>query len=73
MSNFSYFKLTFIAIFSGIFIGVIVYQLFDVDFSNNEALVNVLKKAFFVAFFVALFMGILNMIFKVGNFKEKQK
>ena len=73
MNKFSYFKVTFIAIFSGLFIGVIVYELFDVDFSNNEALLIVFKKAFFVAFFVGLCMGILNMFFKIGNFKQKEK
>lgn len=73
MQNFSYFKITFISIFAGLFVGVLVYESFDVNFSNTEALLNMFKKAFFVAFIVGLLMGILNMIFKIEKFKQKPK
>ncbi len=72
MNKFFYFKMTFLSISSGLFAGFLVFGLFDVDFSNREALTNLLLKSFGVAIVTGLVLGILNMVFKIGNFQKKE-
>jgi xanthosine utilization system XapX-like protein len=72
MNRFFYFKVTFLSISAGLFVGALVYGLFDVDFSNNEALVKLLWRALFMAIGTGLIMGILNMFFKIGNFQKRE-
>jgi hypothetical protein len=72
MNRFFYFKVTFLQISAGLFVGALVYGLFDVDFSNREALTKLLLKSFMVAVFTGLIMGLLNMYFKIGNFQKKE-
>jgi H+/Cl- antiporter ClcA len=72
MNRFFYFKVTFLSITAGLFAGMLVYGLFDVDFSNNEALIKLLLKSLFTAIGTGLIMGILNMFFKIGNFQRKE-
>jgi xanthosine utilization system XapX-like protein len=72
MNRFFYFKVTFLSISAGLFVGALVYGLFDVDFSNNEALIKLLLRSLFMAIGTGLIMGILNMFFKIGNFQKKE-
>lgn len=72
MNRFFYFKVTFLSISAGLFAGGLVYGLFDVDFSNSEALTKLLLKSFMVAVITGLIMGLLNMYFKIGNFQKKE-
>jgi xanthosine utilization system XapX-like protein len=72
MNRFIYFKVTFLSISAGLFVGALVYGLFDVDFSNNEALLKLLWRSLFMAIGTGLIMGILNMFFKIGNFQKRE-
>ena len=72
MNRFFYFKVTFLSISAGLFAGMLVYGLFDVDFSNNEALIKFLLKSLFTAIVTGLIVGILNMFFKMGNFQKRE-
>jgi hypothetical protein len=71
MNKLFYFKVTFLSISAGLFAGILVYGLFDVDFSSNQALTNFLFKSFGTAIGTGLVLGILNMFFKIGNFPKK--
>lgn len=72
MNKFFYFKVTFSSISAGLFVGALVYGLFDVDFSNREALTKLLLKSFMAAVITGLIMGLLNMYFRIGNFQKKE-
>lgn len=72
MSRFFYFKVTFLPITAGLFVGFLVYGLFDLDFSNSEAFTKLLLKSFGTAFGTGLVLGILNMFLKMGNFQKKE-
>lgn len=72
MNRFFYFKMTFLSITAGLFAGILVYGLFDIDFSNREALTTLLLKSFVTAIGTGLVLGILNMFFKIGNFQKKE-
>jgi xanthosine utilization system XapX-like protein len=72
MNRFFYFRVTFLSISAGLFAGMLVYGLFDVDFSNREALTKLLLKSLMGALGTGLIMGILNMFFKIGNFQKKE-
>lgn len=67
----TYFKITFIPISAGLFAGILVFGLFDIDFSDREALKNLLLKSLVIAVGTGLILGILNMFFKIGNFQNK--
>ena len=72
MNRFFYLKVTFLSISAGLFAGALVFGLFDVDFSNSEALTKLLLKSLVVAVITGLIMGLLNMYFKIGNFQKKE-
>ena len=72
MNRFFYFKVTFLSISAGLFSGALVFGLFDVDFSNTEALTKLFLKSFMVAVIIGLLMGLLNMYFKIGYFQKKE-
>ncbi|HCQ13739.1 hypothetical protein [Flavobacterium sp.] len=72
MNRFFYFKVTFLSITAGLFAGILVYGLFDIDFSDSEALTQLLLKSFVTAVGTGLILGILNMFFKIGNFQKKE-
>ena len=63
MNRFFYFKITFIAISA-------VYGLFDIDFSNTEAITKLVLKSFVTATVTGLILGIMNMFLKIGNFQK---
>ena len=73
MNKFFYFKVTFLSISFGLFIGILVYGLFDLDFSNSDAIVKLLFKSLAIAIVTGLVLGILNMFFKIGNYQKKEK
>lgn len=72
MNRFFYFKVTFLSISAGLFAGIFVYGLFDVNYSNNEGLTKLLFKSFATAIATGLILGILNMFFKIGNFQKRE-
>jgi hypothetical protein len=72
MNRFFYFKVTFLSITAGLFAGILVYGLFDIDFSNSEALKTLLLKSLVTAVGTGFILGILNMFFKIGNFQKKE-
>lgn len=71
MNKFFYFKVTFLSISAGLFTGMLVYGLFDVDFSNTESILKLVLKSLVTAIGTGLILGILNMFFKIGNFQKK--
>lgn len=73
MTKFYYFKVTFIATTAGIFAGMLVYGLFDVDFSNSKALTDLVLKSFLTAITGGLVLGIINMFFKLDAHGNKKK
>lgn len=71
MNKYFYFKKTFLSITAGLFAGLLVYGLFDVNFSDIEALKILLLRSLVTAVGTGLILGILNMYFKIGNFQKK--
>jgi hypothetical protein len=55
---------------AGLFIASLVYGLFDIDFSNTEAITKLVLKSFVTATVTGLILGIMNMFLKIGNFKK---
>ena len=72
MNRFYYFKVTFLSITAGLFAGILVYGLFDIDFSNTEAITKLVLKSFVTATVTGLILGIMNMFLKIGNFQKKE-
>ena len=72
MNRFFYFKVTFLSISAGLFVGMLVYGFLDINFSNSEAITKLLLKSLVTAIVTGLTMGILNMFFKIGNFQKKE-
>ncbi len=72
MNRFFYFKVTFLSIAAGLFTAMLVYGLFDINFSDTKALTTLLVKSFSVAVVTGLMLGILNVFFKIGNFQKKE-
>lgn len=73
MSKFFYFKVTFLSISAGLFAGIFVYGLFDINFSDSEAIIRLLLKSLATAIGTGLVLGLLNMYFKIGRFPNKNK
>ncbi|KQS92880.1 hypothetical protein [Chryseobacterium sp. Leaf394] len=67
----TYFKITFIPISAGLFAGILVFGLFDIDFSDTKALKNLLLKSLVIAVGTGLILSILNMFLKIGNLQKK--
>ena len=72
MNKFFYFKVTFLSITAGLFAGLVVYGLFDVDFSSTEALKTLFFRSLLIAVVTGLIMGLLNMFFQIGNFRKPE-
>lgn len=66
MSRFYFFKISFVTISAGLFVGTIVYGLFDLDLSNKEDIIKLILKALFSAICTGFFLGVLNILFKIG-------
>lgn len=73
MSRLFYFKVTFLSISVGLFVGILVYGLFEIDFSNSEALKTLVLKSLATGIGTGFVLGVLNMFFKIGNFPKKRK
>jgi hypothetical protein len=72
MNRFFYFKVTFLSVTAGLFAGILVYGLFEVDFSNSKAITTLLLKSLVTAAATGFILGLLNMYFKIGNFQKKE-
>lgn len=72
MNRFFYFKLTFLSMSAGLFTASLVYGLFDIDFSNTEAITKLVLKSFVTATVTGLILGIMNMFLKIGNFRNEK-
>jgi hypothetical protein len=68
-----YFKTTFLSITAGIFAGMFIYGLFDIDISNARAVGGVALRSFAVAVITGVLLGLANMYFKVDLAKKKNK
>lgn len=64
--------MTFLSISAGLFAGLLIYGLFDIDFSNKEAWIQLLLKSLVAALLTGLVLGFLNMYFKIGNFQKQR-
>jgi len=73
MSKFFYFKVTFLSNSAGIFVGILVYGLFDISLSDSESIISLLLKSLATAIGTGLILGLLNMYFKIGRFPNKNK
>ena len=72
MNKLFYFKVTFFAVSAGLFAGLFVYGLFDVDFSNGQEITNLFLKSLATGVGTGLVLGILNMFFKIGSFSKRK-
>jgi hypothetical protein len=57
---------------AGLFTASLVYGLFDIDFSNTEAITKLVLKSFITSTITGLILGIMNMFLKIGNFQKKE-
>ena len=71
MSKLFYFKVTFLAVSAGLFVGLFVYGLFDIDFSNGQEIMQLFLKSLVTGVGTGLVLGILNMFFKIGIFPKR--
>ena len=65
MNKFYYFKVAFLSISSGLFVGIFIYGLFDIDFSNSEAILKLLLKSLAIGIITGLVLGILNIFLNI--------
>lgn len=72
MNKLFYFKVTFLSISAGLFVGLFVYGLFDVDFSNSQEMTKLFLKSLATGVGTGLVLGILNMFLKIGNFPKRK-
>ena len=70
MTKFLYFKVTFIFVSVALFVANLIKGLFEIGFSNTDALTQIVLKSFVIAILTGLILGFLNMFFKIGNFKK---
>lgn len=71
MSKLFYFKVTFIFVSVALFVANLIKGLFEIGFSYTDALTQIVLKSFVIAILTGLILGILNMFFKIGNFKKE--
>ncbi len=71
MNKYFYFKVTFISVSVGLFAGLLVYGLFDIDFYNQSSIVNLIIRSLVISFITGASLGVLNMFFQVGDFHKK--
>lgn len=65
------FKITFCSITTGLFVGLLVYNFFDIDFSNSKSLLDLFIRCLITSFFVGLVLGILNAVFEIALMNRK--
>jgi hypothetical protein len=71
MSKPSHFKVAFLAVSVGFFVGTFVYGLFEVDFSDREALLKLLLRSLVTGIVSGLVFGLFNKYVKFGSQNEK--
>jgi hypothetical protein len=71
MSKPSHFKVAFLALSAGLFVGTLVYGLFEVDFSDRDALLKLLMRSLVTGIVSGFVLGLMNMYFKLGLRNEK--
>lgn len=71
ISNFTYFKVTFIIITAGVTGGLITNGLFDVGFGHIAAIGNLIFKSLMIGAIIGALMGFLNIFFKIGHFPKQ--
>ncbi|MEN9907510.1 MAG: hypothetical protein RLZZ540_651 [Bacteroidota bacterium] len=69
-TNFTYFKVAFLAIAAGLTAGLITKGLFNADFNDLSGFGDLIFKSLIVGIIVGFLMGLLNMYFKIGSFKK---
>ena len=69
MIRYHYFKITFLSVSAGLFTAMLVYGLFDVDFSNKDAIIHLILKSLATAVITGAILGLLNMFFKIDRIK----
>ena len=67
----NYFKVTFLAVSVGLFAGLFIKGLLDVDFSNSQALTELFLKSLITAVLAGLILGLLNMYLQIDFTKRK--
>ena len=70
MKRFHYFKITFVSVSAGLFAGIVVYRLFDADFSNKDAMIRMILKSLATAVITGAILGLLNMFFKIDKIQK---
>lgn len=73
MGKLYYFKVTFIFVTVALFVANIFKGLFEIGFSDVDALTQMVIKSFVVSVLTGLILGLLNMFFKVNIFNKKEK
>lgn len=73
MNKFYYFKVAFLSISAGLFVGIFIYGLFDINFSNDESILKLLLNSIAIGIITGLALGILNISLKIGKFPNKKK
>lgn len=73
MNSGYYFKTTSLSITAGIFIGMFIYGLFDIDITNARAVGSVALRSIVVAIITGVLLGLANMYFKIDVAKKKSK
>lgn len=69
-NRFYYFKIVFLPISAAIFSAMLVYGLFEIDFSS-DTIIKLLIKSLAAGVLSGLVLGVLNVFFKVVPFQEK--
>ena len=72
MSKLFYFKVTFLSVSAGLFVGRFVYGAFDLDFSSTADISRLFIKSIATGLITGFVLGILNMFFKIGNFPRRK-
>ncbi|MFZ4798975.1 MAG: hypothetical protein ACOYMA_15850 [Bacteroidia bacterium] len=72
MSKQYYFKITFLFVSVGVFVGTLVMGLFEVNFTDTRALLKLFVNSFVVGIVIGLLIGLINMYLKIWPFLNKK-
>lgn len=71
MTRFYYFKITFIAVATGLTTGLFVYNGLTIENFTMPIVGTAVAKSLFTGICTALILALLNMIFRITPFKNK--
>lgn len=71
MSKLELFKVTFFTVGTGLFVGILVYNLFEINFYDSKALLNLFIKSITTSVSVGLILGIINAVFEIILINKK--